>query len=88
MNRDNPFFFSSDPYVYNPFRLLEVEADARMEEITDAAKARERLLANGFAPVDGMTVTAGEFNRAANDLRDPLKRLTFDILAHFTGSQP
>jgi hypothetical protein len=84
MKSDNPFFFSARPYGANPFRLLGVRPDDSTATIESAARAREQLLERGVAPLAGLDVAAGDFNRAAYALQDPLRRLAFDILAHCT----
>jgi hypothetical protein len=66
----NPFLYSSEPYVQNPFTILEVPPDASQATI------------ELFARAPGPGRAAGEFARAAQWLQNPTLRLAFDLMLH------
>jgi curved DNA-binding protein CbpA len=70
----------SDPYLDNPFRILNLSTDATSREINRAAqKLQTRLRLADPDARDSFDVNEGDIKRAVQELRDPVKRLQYEL---------
>jgi hypothetical protein len=83
MKSQNPFSYSENPYVENPFTILGVPPDANAAIIEGFAHSGEEALAAGLQPGGHVNLKPGDCARAAQCLQDPVLRLAFDLMMNF-----
>ncbi len=83
MKRENPFFYSVNPYEENPFTVLGVSLDTNAAVIEGFAQAGEEALQAGIQPGRNTNLKPGDCARAAQCLQDRLLRLAFDLMLNF-----